>query len=63
MKFKSILLICLLISCEQTPPKKEVNKKYFHEKPIEHFPWNCSDSEIEYFESLVEFDTLNYESK
>jgi hypothetical protein len=57
MKKRILIIACLLISCEQNLEKKQVKKEFIFEKTPELYPWNCTDSEIEYFESLVEFDT------
>lgn len=49
-------LVFVLISVINTPEQEKQIKKtiYEYEEAQQRYPWNCTDGEIEYFESLIE---------
>ena len=56
MKINKLIIIFLLfVSCqEKVVEEKEIVKESSTGEPEQRYPWNCSEGEIEYFESLIE---------
>lgn len=50
---KRLIPLLFLFSCSEEP--KPIKKPvYEFEEAQQRYPWNCTDAEIEYFESLIE---------
>lgn len=48
-------MLMLLFSCkEEVKPVKVVKTPKEFEEAKQLYPWNCTDAEIEYYESLIE---------
>ena len=56
MKMYRLIFLLLLVGCKEAEiiEKEPVRRESSIGEPEQKYPWNCSEGEIEYFESLIE---------